>query len=40
VTFTLSFPRTSLGKVRKASLRGGSDYFETRVAEKELKRAF
>jgi len=40
VTFCSSFPRTSLGKVRKVLLIDGSDNIEARVAEKELKRAF
>jgi fatty-acyl-CoA synthase len=40
VTFAASFPRTSLGKVRKALLVGGTRDFETGTADKELKRAF
>jgi fatty-acyl-CoA synthase len=40
VTFTLSFPRTSLGKVRKASLRADAESFKARAAERELRRAF
>jgi fatty-acyl-CoA synthase len=40
VTFTASFPCTSLGKVRKGLLVEGTRSFETRITDRELKRAF
>jgi fatty-acyl-CoA synthase len=40
VSFVSSFPRTSLGKVRKLLLTGGTKPFEARIANTELKRAY
>jgi len=39
VTFVSSFPRTSLGKVRKALLTGGSESLEVGIVKPALKRA-